>query len=275
MKSAGACAASSTAPASSPARPWRRAAAFAPSRDALPASARVSPSPRIRFRFAAADRYILRANTGQSTPWTVVLIMNQREPTSAPVGAGQALPCLALLLLPLLTAAQGWARPALSAPASSAKSYLVALGSPPLRFEEPAPPPDLVTRPPAAAPPQPTPGANVSDSAQPALEADALATTSTVAPATAAIVGTSPIDSVEVELDEPLPALIDDAPEPARTPPPILRDDLRPQIRPEDFLPYFQIPAPGTDATVIVPTPRTPNGTPLPPSSATYTQTPR
>ena len=204
--------------------------------------------------------------------------MNQREPTSAPVGAGQALPCLALLLLPLLTAAQGWARPALSAPhAYSAKSYLVALGSPPLRFEEPAPPPDLVTRPPAAAPPQPPSGANASDSAALVPETNALAATpgSPVAPAAAAIVATAPIDSVVVEPDEDPSDTIDAAPEPARTPPPILRDDFRPQTRPEDFLPYFQIPAPGTDATVIVPTPRTPNGTPLPPSSATYTQTPR
>lgn len=159
--------------------------------------------------------------------------------------------------------------------ASSARSYLVAIGSPPLRFEEPAPPPDLVTRPPAAAPPQPTAGANASDSAPLAPDTAALAATSPDAPAAAAIAGTSPIDNVLVEPDDPALDTIDDVPEPVRTPPPILRDDLRPQTRPEDFLPYFQIPAPGTDATVIVPAPRTPTGTPLPPSSATYTQSPR
>lgn len=201
--------------------------------------------------------------------------MNQREPTSAPVGVGQALPCLALLLLPLLTAAQGWARPAVSAKPSSARSYLVAIGSPPLRFEEPAPPPDLVTRPPAAAPPQPTAGGNASDSTPLALDTAALAATSPEVPATGSIVGTSPIDNIDVDSDDSALDTIDDAPEPVRTPPPILRDDLRPQTRPEDFLPFFQIPAPGTDATVIVPAPRTPTGRPLPPSSATYTQSPR
>lgn len=198
--------------------------------------------------------------------------MNQREPTAAPIGAGQALPCLALLLLPLLTAAQGWARPALSPrTAFSAKPYLVALGSPPLRFEEPAPPPDLVTRPPASAPPQPALDQPSAVSDAPALATD---TSSPVTvPASLAAAASQPVDPIAEPLDEPDTTLPDDS-EPARTPAPILRDDIRPQTRPEDFLPFFRIPAPGGDATVIVPTPRTPSGTPLPPSSATYTQTP-
>ncbi len=46
---------------------------------------------------------------------------------------------------------------------------------------------------------------------------------------------------------------------PSKSPaPPILRDDVKPLIHPEDFLPYFQIP-----------------NTPVPPSSASYTQTPK
>ena len=45
-------------------------------------------------------------------------------------------------------------------------------------------------------------------------------------------------------------------------PPAILPDDTRPRVRAEDFLPYFRIPG--------VPVPAQ-----LPPSSATYTQTPR
>jgi Predicted membrane protein len=201
--------------------------------------------------------------------------MNQREPTSAPIGAGQALPCLALLLLPLLTAARAWARPALSAPsASSAKPYLVALGSPPLRFEEPAPPPDLVSRPPAAAPPQPAadPLPATPDESEPARTTD----TSPPPDEPANTRSAEPVPETIPPGDDPVSdsTLPDDEPVPPRAPQPILRDDLRPHTRPEDFLPFFQIPAPGGDATVIVPTPRTPSGTPLPPSSATYIQTP-
>jgi hypothetical protein len=47
-----------------------------------------------------------------------------------------------------------------------------------------------------------------------------------------------------------------------------LPDDLRQPTRPEDFLPYFQLPGPGVNPGVPAPAP-------LPPSSATYTQTPR
>lgn len=63
---------------------------------------------------------------------------------------------------------------------------------------------------------------------------------------------------------------------PAREPTPILEDQLRPRVRAEDFLPYFQIPAehPG-EASVIVPIPRGTTPSPLPTSSATYTQSPR
>ena len=192
--------------------------------------------------------------------------MNQREPTSAPVGAGQALPCLALLLLTLLLGVRLWARPAMAAPPAIvlAKPYLVALGSPPLRFEEPAPPPDLVTRPPASAPPEPaeteTPAAETSD--------EVVAAPTSTAPLPSAPVAAEVVEEVS-ETPEETAA-------PVRTPQPILADDVRPQARPEDFLPYFQIPAPNNNADVIVPIPRTPgsSSTPLPPSSATYIQTP-
>lgn len=68
---------------------------------------------------------------------------------------------------------------------------------------------------------------------------------------------------------------------PAKAPPAaILPDDTRPSVRPEDFLPYFQVPGAAKSANevnVIMPanifTP--PAAAPLPPSSATYTQSPR
>ena len=68
--------------------------------------------------------------------------------------------------------------------------------------------------------------------------------------------------------------------EPARGKPlPILHDELRPQVRPEDFLPYFQVPGSATQSGAVIPGAYTPRGAPepapLPPSSATYTQTPQ
>ncbi len=127
------------------------------------------------------------------------------------------------------------------------------LGSPALRFVEAAPPPDLVTRPPAAAPPQPA--------AETAAKPDVIPFTPPV---------------------EANPASAAEAPKPSageesvsgHVPAPILPDDLRPRVRAEDFLPYFEIPAakPG-DPNVVVPVPRAPAL--LPPSSATYTQTPK
>lgn len=204
--------------------------------------------------------------------------MNQREPTPAPLGAGQALPCLALLLLSLLAVVRAWSRPA-HHPQSAfghAKPYLVALGAPPLRFQELEPPPDLVTRPPAAAPPQPAAAAGSepapSDNPQPVSSPSSVVTASPVAPVAPA----SSVTTNDATTDLLPP---ESEPPPVRTPAPILPDDLRPQARPEDFLPFFRIPVsrPG-DPTVIVPVPRTPanpaSPAPLPPSSATYTQSP-
>ena len=61
--------------------------------------------------------------------------------------------------------------------------------------------------------------------------------------------------------------------------PPILPDEIRATVRPEDFLPYFQIPGSARradDVTLLVPVPRVPNAQgSLPSSSATYTQTPK
>ncbi len=199
--------------------------------------------------------------------------MNQREPTSAPFGAGQALPCLALLLLTLLAGVRGWSRPTLPPrTASHIQPYLVALGAPPLRFDELTPPPDLVTRPPAGAPPQPVEVADVANPLTNTTAAPAVPTADVMAPPVAA----SNVPVVPGPVVEPAAVDSEPAVAPTRTPPPIIPDELRPQARPEDFLPFFQIPSPAGDATVIVPVPRAPaTAAPLPPSSATYTQTPR
>jgi len=207
--------------------------------------------------------------------------MNHREPTSAPsFGAGSALPCLALLLLPLMAVARAWGRPGqpVEMGMTPLKPYLAVLGAPPLRFEETVqPPPDLTTRPAASAPPYPH-GQDrlaVGPASIPGTAADNAPVTvtppaSAVLPPSAA--PASPVASPGVGASTSEPAVVV-----PRTPAPILPDETRPQVRPEDFLPYFQIPAsqPG-DPNVIVPVPRgAPAPAPLPPSSATYTQTPR
>lgn len=192
--------------------------------------------------------------------------MNHREPTSVPPGTGQTMPCLALLIFSLLLIGRAWSRPMLPAPIipSASKPYLGVLGAPPIRFQEPAPPPDLVTRPASGAPPQPAAQDETSSDVTPsAASHHPIANVSDQVPATV----TPPvvIDSESHSPTEPSA--------PAKTPAPILRDDLHRQTHAEDFLPYFQIPITQSGDVMLAPVPRTPP--PLPPSSATYTQTPK
>jgi hypothetical protein len=199
--------------------------------------------------------------------------MNQREPTSEPQGPGWAFPCLALLLLPLLSGARAPALTQLPPQAGLTQQnpYLVALGAPPLRFQDPVPATDLAIRP-------PKPGAPkliISDHTSTATEAAGDVSFADVSHTPR----TPPTPETRHETTDTLSSETADNPsKPARTPLPILPDEVRPQARPEDFLPFFQIPAPQSgDVNVIVPVPRSPGSTAtaLPASSATYTQTPR
>ena len=164
----------------------------------------------------------------------------------------QALHCLALLLLsglgPEANAARSrlreWRGPE-SAP------YLTVYGPPGLRFRELEVPPEPALRPVAAGPPVP------------GLSAVAVA----VAVANAAAIQIPTASGVPI-MDVAKPGQLN-TPQGESTPlaaakpvaPAILPDDTRHQIRAEDFLPYFQIPGGPVPAQ-------------LPPSSATYTQTP-
>jgi len=137
--------------------------------------------------------------------------------------------------------------------------YLPIVGAPPLRFQEVTPPADLVTRPAAAAPPVPALSLTESSVALANAAAAHSAAMATRAPEE------TPAATVKPE------SKVTEAPAaPAKGAPAILPDDARPQVHPEDFLPYFQIPGatrqPG-DVTPVAPAPA-----PLPPSSATYTQ---
>jgi hypothetical protein len=195
--------------------------------------------------------------------------MNQREPTSEPKGPGWTFPCLALLLLPLLSGvpAPAGTLTSLQAGLTQRKPYLVALGAPPLRFQEPAPAAELAIRPPKpSVVPQVTTDAvdDISEAIPPSSTEDSAFLSST--PALTTPPGATEALQPEITASTPI-----------RSPRPILPDEMRPQARPEDFLPFFQIPAAQTgDVDVIVPVPRAPAApSSLPRSSATYTQTPR
>ena len=196
--------------------------------------------------------------------------MNQREPTSVPQGPGWAFPCLALLLLPSLSGARAPALTQLPPQAglTQQNAYLVALGAPPLRFQDPVPETDLAVRPPKPGVSKPIVSNHPSTATEAAGDVSfADASRSSAAPETRH----ETTDTISTDTAE-------NPSKPVRTPLPILPDEVRPQARPEDFLPFFQIPATQSgDVNVIVPVPHSPGSvtTALPASSATYTQTPR
>ena len=194
--------------------------------------------------------------------------MNHREPTHGPKGVRRALHCLAFLLPALATESLPAAvrpRAALGLPSghhgTEPAAYLPALGAPPLRFAEVAPPPDLVSRPAAAAPPQPALS----------MTESSVALANAAAAQSAAIRTSDTVSSPEPKAEATASAAAKPAPSS------ILPDENRPQVRPEDFLPFFQIPGSATqpgDVTLVVPVPRNvPAPVALPTSSATYTQT--
>jgi hypothetical protein len=194
--------------------------------------------------------------------------MNHREPPRLPAGMRKALQCLSLLLVPAMTFDEGYAGPRFRTAIGSGPEpapYLPVLGSLSMRVEEAPPPPELVTRPAAAAPP--VPSLNPAETSVALANVDA-ARTAVTAPALEA--------PAEVKTSESAPAAEQPAP---KTPLPILPDTARPVVHPEDFLPYFQIPGSARqagDVNVIVPAaPSAPAPAAIPPSSATYTQSPR
>jgi hypothetical protein len=193
--------------------------------------------------------------------------MNHRKPPHAPSGLRGAGHCLFLLLLATLVTegSEGRTRPRSAGSSRDALEpsfYLPAIGACPLRFAAEPPPPDLSLRQsPAAGPKNPDP---------------------TVADFTPA---EPPPEAIAKENEEPAAAPVQPEAKPSDVvpakpaPSPVLRDELRPRIRPDDFLPFFQVPgsANGRGEVIFsVPAPAAPaSPAPLPTSSATYTQTPK
>ena len=178
------------------------------------------------------------------------------------MGARRALHCLSLLLLPALVPssmpAVGRQRTSLGVAADCQEGeqspYLPLVGPPPLRFQDVSPPPDLSAKPAAAAPPQP----HLTQAESTVKMANSAA--SSVVPAA------KPPEANAKE------ATSESAETPKDPPVTILPDTVRPQVQAEDFLPFFLIP--GNTAKSDGQVPAAPRPGQLPPSSATYIQTP-
>jgi hypothetical protein len=199
--------------------------------------------------------------------------MNQREPSQSPAGTRRATHCLSLLLLTTMApiSVHAFPRPlhfvAVVSRSVAPMSYLPATGAPPLRFQEPA----------AIALASSVGGAESTAATSPANASP----TPSSASATGPDIVSPGLTTAAANNDQRGPnqsPTSDPSQQPARTPAPILPDDARPAVRPEDFLPYFQIPGSAqhpSDVTLLVPAPKAaPAPVRLPASSATYRQTP-
>jgi hypothetical protein len=193
--------------------------------------------------------------------------VNQHKPPPCSGGLRQTLHCLAMLflsgLVPESTLAESRQRLGIRAPGdwrtSKGEPYLAVIGAPGLRFREPEPEPAL---PPVAVGP-PVPGLNAAEAAVAVANVSALR-----------VPATEEAGPVRVTAPPHEPAPKETA---KSVPPAILPDDTRPRVRAEDFLPFFQIPGTiQTGEAPVVPGARgAPGPAPLPPSAATYTQSPR
>jgi len=156
-------------------------------------------------------------------------------------------------------------RPLRPHPADNATSpYLLAVGPPPLRFEQAPPPPDLSTRPATGAPPLPA----VIEEMVATNTASARSVTPSRGSEGAAVDPrqTSPADSAQTLVEVPAKA------PGKKEAPALLPDDTQRDIRPEEVLPFFQFPGSGGTTIVVPAVPVSPESSRLPVSSAVYRQ---
>ncbi len=148
------------------------------------------------------------------------------------------------------------------------RPYLATMGSPALRFQDPAPVPPPTVKPVASGPPvaasAPEEAAVSLANNQAAASTPPMPIPENPAKSPADATTTTPAEAPDqVEPSAPVPKVL-----------PILPDDTRRKVQSQDFLPLFRLPGSGglTEETTIlipgVPTPPAP-GT-VPPSSATY-----
>lgn len=192
--------------------------------------------------------------------------MKHRDQPRLSVGVRRALAWAVLLLSTMasMEAHASWAPPAAPRSEPQPTPYLPVLGMLALRFQEAATPPA------AAVPPSGSASLPVSTSPDTVAKANAESAPST--PAATPENTTADATFVASGSEEPSVS-------PSKVPRAILPDDARKVVRPEDFLPYFQIPGTALypeDVTLLVPAPQAaPAPAAIPPSSATYTQTPK
>jgi hypothetical protein len=232
---------------------------------------------QICFRKCAKGPINLRATSDNPLTWITSHSMKHRESPPLPAGARRALRCLSLLLVPVLAPEAAPAMPrqryaighGLGERGGDSLPYLVLVGTPPLRFQRSTPPPDLVARPASGAPPVPSLSSTESS----------VAWANLAAARSAAANARGEDEAPVTEIDPPVKNAA--APPPAKTPPrAILPDETRAKVRPEDFLPFFQVPGnprQANEVNVIMPANALTSPAPgtLPPSTATYTQTPK
>jgi len=196
--------------------------------------------------------------------------MNHREPPHLPVENRKTFHYVALLLLPtlapIIALASGRVRSNghQSARLDESVPYLQSVGAPPIRFRERTPPP-------AQIPPPALLGMAVR------LDGDSLVGATDRPDVIVARPTAPPDDPSEMAETAPTKPIVP-AVKPPPPPPSIIPDDTRPTVRPEDFLPFFQLPgsasAPG-GVGVFVPVPAAASeAVRLPPSTANYRQTP-
>ena len=198
--------------------------------------------------------------------------MNHCEPPRLRARPTRAFHCLSLLLLPAAALHDACASisvrlnfpTAIETGKANSLPYLRAVGSSPLRFEEPPPSRDQLL--------SSTIATTTASSAAAAASADSAAATLIAA----RLAAQASRESEEAPVPDATTDPIKPMPLQGKTPEPILPDDARPHVLPEEFLPYFRAPGSGKknpDVTLLVPAPRSvPSPAPLPPSSATYTQ---
>jgi len=184
--------------------------------------------------------------------------MNSRVTVSLHPGRRRAWLGLTLLLPVMVTE--------VASTTEASLPYLRFVGSPPLRFQEARPPPEIAVHPLAGSLP-PKSSEKVTSTLNPTAPASSKA-----AAGTAAAAGSAAANGKSTVIVAGKPSAQPGTP---AGPDPLLPDDAGSKVRPEDFLPFFQFPGarnlePKTAAAV--PAPPSPGVLPL--SSATYQQTP-
>ena len=201
------------------------------------------------------SRLIQRAYQDFPLSWIVSTSMHPNGAAQLSPGRCRYRLCFAIWLLP--GAAFGSPPSAkVSVGTDGTRPYLLAIGAPALRFREAAEPrinPSMHQ--PVGAPPQPNYTANSVGAKAPEGRTPS-ASSLIPLPSSGTPAGSKPAEPAQ---SGPAPV-------------PILPDENRPKVRPEDFLPYFQFPGSGANPedVISVPVPPEPGKQPL--STATYRQ---